>query len=373
MIPIEKTDTIDLLHHGSLTPVMNEMKSPNSFLMRNYFNATQTLTTETVELSTLEKGRKMAPMVRKNGESIPVQGYDETFAVVETPNIRIRREMTASELLFKRRPGNAIFANNATIRSAAGEHIRRELQVMSDLIANREEWMAAQALTGVISYSVADGEVFTVTLDRPAETILTSCPATISATSPPANNFWNGANALVDPLGDFREVKRIMHNQAGVQPKIALFGQEAAKYFHLLPSIVTGLRTEMNTTSRINVGSFDRTSDFTQDGLVYLGNFAGVECWEYSREVEDENGVMQPMIRSKWIEFLPSPSDMMALTYYGAIADLQIFQGRNFVTKRFTKAVMREDPPAIFQIVHTRPLPFIRRPRATVSMKVLAG
>ncbi|RLB78181.1 MAG: hypothetical protein DRH24_14895, partial [Deltaproteobacteria bacterium] len=158
--------SVDELKWQTLTAMVNEIKLPQSFLKNRLFAAERTLSTETAEIGYFTGGRKMAPMVRVNGEAVMVEGLGKKFATVSMPNIRIKRPMTPSELFFGRQPGTVIFPSTGEQLSAIQQAIARDAKHLMDLIENREEWMAAMALRGEITYSVSGQEVFTITFPR---------------------------------------------------------------------------------------------------------------------------------------------------------------------------------------------------------------
>lgn len=348
--------TITELEWSFLTPVVNEMKSPNSHFSRTVFGRHQTLPTETIEVSTLERGREMAPFVVKNGEAVLVSGHTATFATVEAPNIRIKIPFTPSELLFKRRPGTTIFQSGAgQINQAMREHIRRDLQGMIDTIENSLEYLCALAIQGTITYSVNEQDNFTITFPKPSGHTIT------------LSTFWNDATpANVAIYTDFMTVKRLMQDY-GLSPVRCYLGQEASNAF--LALLVA--RAEDLNKLWIDAGALTLNQQFNSEGVIYLGRFMGVDMFEYSRTVTDPAGSSVSMVRSKYAEFLPSPSSQW-VTYYGAIPDMDALEGRLWQGERFSKSWKVKDPSAQMALVHSRPLPVPRRP-FNVSMKVVSG
>lgn len=349
--------TIDELKWSSLTPAINEMKSPNQFLKRLLYGRHVTLPTEDIELSVITKGRETAPFVRKNGEALLVQGHGETFQTVQAPNIRIKRPFTPSELLFNRRPGTVIFSPGASMQvSALQQHIARDLQVMADLITNAEEYLCALSLQGTISYSVSPEEHFTISYPKPAANNV------ILAT------FWDdGDPSLPDPEDDFHTAKKILSDEVGLGVTDAIMGAEAADSFRSL--MKEGSRVDKR---RLNDGQITFAEQFSEDGVIFIGTFAGIRCWEYSRTV-DVNGTPTSLVRPKYVEFVTTSPSAEFTLYYGAIPDMKALQGRRFQGERFSKSWENEDPSEMIHLAHSRPLPVPRRPGSVVSMKVVSG
>lgn len=350
--------TITELKWSSLTPAINEMKSPNMFVKRLLFSRHQTLSTEDIELSLLTKGREAAPFIRKNGEALLVDGHGEAFQTVQAPNIRIKRPFTPSELLFNRRPGTVIFTPSAGAQvSAIQQHIARDMQVMADLITNAEEYLCCMALQGTITYTVAPNETFTITYPKPAGNNLT------------LTTFWDDPDPTLPNLEDnFHTPKKILSDAVGLGVSDVLLGEEASLHFRN----VVKVQGNLGQGPKFDTGEIDFTQQFTDDGAIFLGRFCGIRVWEYSRTVEVA-GVSTPLIRPKYAEFVTTSPAAEQVLYYGAIPDMDALEGRLFQGERFSKSWLQKDPSQMIALAHSRPLPVPRRPGSMVSMKVVSG
>jgi hypothetical protein len=352
--------TINELKWATLTATVNEMKSPNRFLQRLLFPDQRTLPTEDIEIGVISKGREIAPFVRKNGEGIMVAGHDESYRTVTAPNIRIKRPFTPSELLYGRRPGTVIFSPGASYQmSAIRQHIARDMQVMADYITNAEEYLASMALQGIITYELADQDVFQIDFSRAAGNVITLTGA----------DLWTADTAT--PLKDIHRVKRIMQDH-GVQPTDAICGTTAAD--NLLARVEAGDVHMLGTDgASVAAGDFTFVSQFDNDGVIFLGRIGGVRFWEYGRTaVHPDGSTTVNMVRPKFVEFISRGAASQRVMYYAAIPDMATFRGTLFQSRRFSKSWEVEDPSAMMSLIHTRPMPVLRRPDTTVSMQVVA-
>ncbi|MCZ2418669.1 MAG: major capsid protein [Burkholderiales bacterium] len=348
-----------LLTWRSLTAAVNEIKSPNQFLRRLVFSHHETKPTETIEIGVYEKGRVIAPFVRKNGQAIAVGGHNEKFIEVGTPNIRIKRPFTPSELLFNRRPGNVIFASASDIQRAAQEHISRDLQIMADMVVNAEEWLSAMMIRGVTSYEVADQDNFTITVDKPSANTVTLT----------GDDLWDNADpSLPQPDEDFHLAKKLINDAVGLGVQDCVMGEEAATYFRRLMKS----NHWANHAQKIDTGRTTFVEQFSSDGVIFIGTFCGIRCWEYSRTAS-LNGASVEMIRSKYVEFICTDPAAEHTLYYGAIPDMKAMEGNKFQGERFAKSWMEEDPSLLVALLASRPMPYMRRPGSVVSMKVVSG
>lgn len=340
----------------TLTAAVNEVL-PSSTFLRNLMFPPRTevqLTTETVMYGSISGGRDMAPMVHKNGQSIMVAGVGESEAVITAPNIRISRPLTPSQLYFQRRAGTELFPSAAQQASAAQATIARDLDAILRSIENREEWMAAMALRGTIEYSVADQESFTITYPRNGANTITLT----------GTDVWS--NAASDPESDFLDAMLAVSETTGVILTDAIMSRTAYDAFRRNAKVI-----EMLDKKSINIGSLT-ASVIQASGAIYGGTFANIRIWCYPRVLTDHDGTSVPLIRDKYVEFVSdNPATDNAL-YYAAIPDLDAADQGTIAVKRFAKSWTKPDPSVRMALVHTRPLPVVRRPNTTVSMKVLA-
>ena len=346
--------TIECLQWASLTKAINEIKSPNQFIKKLLFEDHQPQATENIEFGVFTGDREVAPFVERDGEAIPVSGYGEVFQTVSPPNIRIKRPVKPSTLLFNRHPGEVIFIESQDqLVSAAERHVARDVKRLADLITNAEEYLCALALRGVISYTAADEANFTITLPKPSGNNVT------------LSLFWDGGSE--DPAADFATAKKLISDEVGLQPTDCIMGSEAMDAF-MASDAVKAILDQRN----IQAGQLSLEEQFRDDGAIYLGRFCGVKCWGYPRTVKVA-GVATDLIRAKYVEFVCATAAAENVLYYGAIPDLDAFEGRLFVAERFSKSWMQQDPSVMQMLAHSRPLPIPRRPGSMVSMKVVSG
>lgn len=351
-------NSADVLSWSTLTPVVNEMKAPNSFLKNMVFSRDITVPTRNIELSFLDRGRRIAPFVERNGQAIMTEGRDETFRVITPPHIRIKRPMTPSELLDKRRPGSVIFPGARGIAQAMREYIASELAMMSDDITNSEEYLSALALRAAVSYSVADEAAFTITFPR-----LAAHDFALGA-----GDRWNENTANM--RGDFLTAAQLINDAVSLNCTDVIFGADAADAF--LEDASGELAINLDTR-RLITGSVDLTQQFAESGAMFLGTYVhGIRIWRYARQV-DVNGSATDLIRPKYAEFIARTPAAQFVTYYGAIEDMKaIGAGKVLQSKRFSKSWEVEDPSARLLLIESNPMPVMRRPNATVSIQVLA-
>jgi Phage major capsid protein E len=346
--------TIEVLHWSALTTAVNEIKSPNTFLKKLVFSHHETQPTEAIEFGVFTGDREVAPFVERDGEAIPVSGYGEVFQTVTPPNIRIKRVVKPSELLFNRRPGTVIMPTSAdTIVSAAEQHVARDVKRLADMVSNAEEYLCALAIRGVITYTSADEANFTITIPKPAGNNVT------------LTTFWDDTAGT--PSADFMLAKHLVSEEVGLGVSHVVLGAEATDAFLQNDEVKALLDTK-----NISAGAITLMEQYRDDGAIYLGIYCGIQVWSYPRTVKLA-GVATALIRTKYAEFLAVTPAAENTLYYGAIPDLEAFEGRLFQSERFSKSWTIPDPSSMQMLVHSRPLPIPRRPGSMVSMKVVSG
>lgn len=348
------TESTALLGWAYLTGLVDERKKPNRFLKDNFFATHETLPTEKFELGKLTAARTIAPFVRKNGEALQIAAPDESAKTYETPNIRVKIP-TPPSVIFQRPAGLALEARNADqMRAAFEQRLQGHLGSIDDVIVNAEEWMAAMAFRGVISYSKDGQEVFQVTFGR------------ANANSYALTTGWNDVDPQQPPVEeDFHTAKKVLHDAVGMPLTDAIMGETAALNFRRLVKAQNGLDKLW-----MNAGQIDLNGQFDAQGALFMGRFCGVNCWEYSRTASLD-GVSTPMIRAEYVEFVARGSEAERVLYYGAIADIDAIREGAWEGERFAKQWTEKEPSVLWSLVASRPFTCMRRPDASVSVDVI--
>lgn len=348
----------DVLSWSTLTASINEMKSPQAFLQNRFFSRAIPVPTRDIELSVLRRGRRMAPFVKRNGAALMVSGGSEEFKNVRPAHIRIKRPVTSGELVEKRRAGSSIFPGADGVQAAIEEFLAREQGFMLDDVTNSEEYLCAMALRGLISYEAADEESFEVNFGRSAshDIVLTGA------------DLWS-APTTAKPSEQFLAASKLINDDVSLVPTIALMGEDAAAAFLATDEAKALLRGFNNN---LVLGSIDLTQQFQESGAMYLGTYTNsIQIWTYGRSVIKPDGSSFSLIRPDYVEFVAAVPAAQMVRYYGAIEDVGLFQGQLLQSQRFSKSWVEQDPPARQLLVESNPLPCLRRPDATVSIKVI--
>lgn len=338
----------ELLHHRVLTPQVEEIRSPGTFLEDLLYTNRQPVPDETIEISVIMGEREVAPFVEVNGEAINVDGYDEDFQTVTAPNIRMKRPMKATEVLGKRMGGTRLYASSEDKTAAFQRAIALDNQRLADLRTNAKEYLAAMSLTGVIAYKVARQANFRIDFQRKAShNISVGTAWTDLANSQPQDDLLGGA--------------QVINDDSDLNPTHALFSKEAARNMFKNENVKGFLDNR-----RIELGGL-RAELFRRSGARFLGFINEIECWEYGRSVM-VNGVSTPLIREGYVELVHAGPDADFVEYFGAIPDMAALEDGLWEGEVFAKSFMTDDPSVRWALQHSRPLPVPRRINSTASI-----
>lgn len=351
-------DTVNLLKWRSLSRAFDEMKNPASFLRNKFFTRTVLSPTNVFELSYWLRGRKMAPFVRRGSRAIQVEGLQQNFQLAQHAHIRIKRPMTPQVLLDNRRPGSPIFVDTATIATANANYVAKEARILDDDMSNTEEWMIAQALRGVITYSVGgEDENFTVTIPRSSthNIILTG------------TDLWT--NAASKPQRQFLQTQKLTNKDVGLNTRICILGKDATTAFTENADVVA----KLDNRRIMSPAELKLQNELQDDGALFLGTFYNnVDVWSYDRTITMPDGTEADLIRPDYAEFIcPQPANEWYMSY-GPIEDLDAFNSSTPVPmRRFGKSWRTPDPSAQWMLAETNPMPIPARPDASCSVKVV--
>ena len=353
---------IEALETRELTRLVNREKKPRRALSAMLFPQVthRNLLTEAAQIDELTGSQEMAPFVTVNGEAVAVgQGNGNSYTV-ETPNISVKRPLTAQRLLLERQAGSPVVFSNG--RDMIGENITMQIAKdtarLETTINNREEWLVAQSLTGIISYTNEDtGAVITVDLRKPDGNEFVA-----------PNGIWTAGAPKVRL--DIKDIKRLANDNEVAAPTDAIGDATAADALYaLIDSEVVKLDKDAGmynpSTSMVN--------SYEDNGMSFIGVIGGVRFWEYNASYTDQ-GVTATFIRPGYFEFVPltQTAQMDREMLFGRILDIEAWKNNADITERYSFVITKKEPSVMIQHLKSRPLPWWYRADQIISMKVTA-
>ena len=342
-----------------LNAILDKRIKPYTALYNMLFppQVRENLYEETVQIDVVEGSYGMAPFVKVGTKAQIMDSQNGTSYTLDTPFINIKRPLTYSTRLAKRIVGGDVFTRNpGLIQKIIRNEITKDMDYMNTLIDNRLEWMAAQIITGTLTYA-GDNANFTVATGKPS-----------------GNTYQTGAlwSTTCRPFEDIRDVKAIVSGYRGPIPDTAICGKDAAS---ALRALVEAGTLKLETNNGIDKGRASLLSQISEDGMIFLGRFAEVDFFEYlGTYLDDSTGAATLLIRDDYIEFFNRQAAGTASRkmFFGLIPDLRAILEGKAVTERYVESKAPGfDQDSYEGCIKTRPLPWIYRPEWMVSLRVV--
>jgi len=347
---------VDIFSVRSMLAALEQAKPPRTWILDTFFTSSQTFDTETVDIDIIKGHRRMAPFVnpRLQGKVVERRGYKTRS--YKPAYIKPKMVTTAADI-FKRDPGQHIYAGNIGPAARAAMQVGLDLAELDTMITRREEWMAAMALTTGTVPVIGEGVDDLVDFLFDA----THLPALVGTAQ------WDDSTNAT-PLDDLKTWKRLVAKDSGIAPTVCLMGLSALDNFLKCDQVIgtsTGGKTVFNMIN-VMMGRID--PKLLPNGITYYGTLTevGLEIYTYEEwYIDDESGIEAEMMPTSKV-LLGSPSTR-ATRMYGAIQDLDA----TAAVPRFPKSWTEKDPSARFIMLQSAPLPAPLEPDAFLCATVL--
>ncbi|MCB6992901.1 major capsid protein [bacterium 210820-DFI.6.37] len=308
--------SLDIYKTHTLLMAVRQLLPPVTFLRDRYFptnEATDIFATNDVLIEYKDGNRKLAPFVSPRKAGVTVLRNGSNMEKYEPPNIAPKRTLTIDEL-EKRDFGEALLTQ-LTPEQREGTMILNDIKEMGELIARREETMAAAALleNGYIMKHIADDKT------KPEEKYIQfyegdSNPATYTPAVP-----WGTAGANI--FGDLYAMAELLA-QRGLP----------ATEFVCAPDVAAAVINDENVQKQLdirnyNVGRVEPKKLPDGASLIAELNCYGkqISVISYAETYEDDDETTKQMIPSG-NGFLSAPA--AGRTLYGAVTQLEQTDGR---------------------------------------------
>lgn len=311
--------------------------------------------------------RKLAPFVMPTSQGKPI--YERRGESVEsfTPAyIKVKDAVRVTDArnvlpsqIFREGGGLPSLQDrfDARVADVTAYHLRAIQMQMA--------WMSAR--------SFIDGKVTVVYhadqgTDYPEVTIDFGRDANLNITL--SVNFWS--DPAYDIIGDLSDWSNLMYGTAhGGRPKTLIVGADVVPYIQNNTAIKALLSTQSRGSEDTSVRQGMLNID---EPLSYVGTIGGIgqsiEIWTYKDVVEAPNGDMVDILNTKDVLLIaPGAGGLMA---YGAIYDVDAFEGGNISTDIFPKMFKKNDPGDMYVMHQSSPLPVNTQPNKVLKARVLA-
>jgi hypothetical protein len=337
--------TLNRYETWELDAMLEQIERPNPWLLNTFFNRTKMFTTPTIEFDLIDRGRRMAPFVSPlvAGKPMRLEGM-RTRSLA--PAYVKPTAMLVPQQSYVRRPGEG-YGGTKTPQQRFDELVAETLALHTDMVNNRLEWMAAQALVfGAVTISGEEYQTVLVDFGRdPSLTLnLSGLPTA-----------WDQVAAT--PMEDIEtmalKVRQI--SKGAVVTDLVMSGTtwQLIRFHSNINDLISAFFRRGNS----EVDAAPRT-DMNVAQLV--GNLNGrLNLWVYDAYVQDDAGNDQPLIPD--YNLLGLSHQIEGTQYYGAILDLDAqMQARTL----FSKSEKKFNPSALELVSQSAPLAAPKRPNA---------
>lgn len=328
--------SISLLNTRTMLEALEELRTPNTFLLRKFFSAQRECTTKAVDIDIYKGKRRVAAYVnrRAQGQVIDRAGYS-TYTY-EPPYVKPKMVTTVEDLLV-RQPGEIVYSGNQNSASRAAIQLGKDLAELDAIITRAEELQAMQALfDGAVQVLDKDGEEVVADID-----FQRSDSHTIDLTET-GEVTWDESGAT--PLEDIRTWKRLIAKDAGIGADIAILGSSVADEFLKNEDV----RQKLDNR-RMEFGNL--IMEAQELGVTLLGVIEGVAYYAYDEwYVDPATGTETELVPAKKV--LLGSTKARCERVYGVIEDAEGV----FAVPRFPKTWTENDPSVRLLQLHSAPL-----------------
>lgn len=339
-----------------LDAMVAQIERPNPWLLRTFFPRTRMFTTRHIEFDILDRGRRLAPFVSPMVAGKPTRR--EGFRTRQIAPAYIKPfDLIVPGDSFTRMPGEG-YGGQMSPQQRFDRQVAEKLDLHLEMIDNRLEWMAAQALVlGGITIEGEDYPMQYVDFGRAAalKGALVGTARWSVATSDPLADIETYAlntriiskGAVVTDLVMDGQTWNLLKKHAAVQDLINNFFRN---------SLPGQQQTSIDAAPRNNINE-----------AIYMGTLNGrFNMWVYDAYYQDDTGTDQPYIPPYTVLGIARAA-LEGTQYYGAIIDLDAGMQAQ---KTFSKSDRKFNPSGLEVVTQSAPLVAPRRPNAMFTLTV---
>lgn len=297
--------------------------------------------------------RELAPFVAPNVQGRVIRNRGYTTKTFKPAYVKPKHVVDPSQAI-PRMAGEAL-GGSLTMAQRYDARVAENLRIERQMIENRWEWMAAQA--------VINGSVVVKGQDYPTVTVDFGRDASLTHTLTGAAK-WDQSTA--NPLRDIEDLRRGVHDLSSSTISRLTFGLNAWDLFTQNDAVMKLLDTRYR-------GSESEYNRAISDGqpMEYRGRISGqngmgtLELWTYSQKYRDDDGSLKEFLDPDLV--IGSGSGLDGVRCFGAIQDKRA--GLSPLAM-FPKMWDSEDPAVTYTMTQSAPLMVPVEPNASFSLRV---
>ena len=347
--------TVGIYDTAELLEITSNIRQSTPAFWSTFFTRQINFTTEEIFFDKVDADyRKLAPLVVPNVQGRIMRGVQPYTSLSFKPAYIKLKDAVDPSRVIERRAGERLITGSLSLQQRKDAALADILRYHDTLIANRLEWMAANAI--IFGSVTLTGENYpTTTVDFQRHATLTY---TLSGAA-----LWSANTAT--PLADIRAARVNAQNRSGQTIRRLVFGGTAWELF----SARVDLKAEQDRNFGGKVVEIQRDFDGF-DGQEYMGRYGGMfggnamELWVDRSKYVDDNGTEQFYLpQNNVVGF----ADAEGVRCYGAIKD---FDAGLQALERHQKMWRENDPSAEFVLTQSAPLMVPKKPNASFRLIV---
>ena len=293
-----------------LDAMLEQIERPNPWLLRTFFPTVKLFDSAAIEFDVMDRGRRMAPFVSPlvAGKPMRLEGYRTQQL---KPAYIKPTALVLPQNSFVRRAGEG-YGGTMSPQARFDAEVAEHLANHEEMLDNRLEWMAAQALvTGAVTIQGEDYPAVSVNFGRDA-----SLSIVLSGTA-----RWTQTTS--NPMGDI-EANSIAVRKMSKGAIVTDLVMDGLAW--------SALRAHASVNDIINVfyrrslagqapASVDTAPRNNINEAQYVGTLNGrIDLWVYDAYYEDDTGASQPYLPAYTV--LGLSRALEGRQYFGAIMDI---------------------------------------------------
>ena len=354
---------MEIITFDRLIKIASKLNVTPSVLRDRFFSNAQFFQDGEIPVEYTKNGKQVAPFVAPEIGGQVMERDGRKVSVFEPPEVAPQRIITRKNILRAERGAGTVIVDGSENQDPNARKvalIKNDFADLDNAITRREEVMVSEILfTGQVTVKGPGyDEVirFWDQADRPYEELAGTA-------------LWS-ATATSDPLADIeRGIKKIQTRSGHTPTEVWLHPNDWA-----LASSSVKLQAQLNQLNT-NIGSVDRASAASGNGVRLVANLAGLNIYTYSQSVTVQNldgtqSVVELVPDGKILFANPTAETMMA---YGVVEinDVKAQVTRYAALRRVPNMYLNQKNPAVTVVeIKCAPLPVPLEPDAFYVIKV---
>jgi len=342
----------DVFSTNVLMGVVQNLKTPNPWLLSRYFLMEFTDPSEEIHFDVIPGKRRVAPFVSPFVEGKIVESLGQTVKTFKPAYIKDKRPFHAGRFL-KRAVGEQI-GGSLSPEQRMQLTLATEMQDQVDMVGRRMELMASEALRlGTVTVSGDSYPTTTVSFGRTAGNTITNLSG---------GTLWSAAGTSF-PLDNLQDWGTVGLQASGAFPVDVILGVDAWKAFRAHATVKDRLLGVKNTGLELNQGAI------SVEGGQYMGTIDNFNVFVYGGwYVDPATGTETAIFPAK--AALMTSSLVEGVRAFGAIQDEKAgLQAVPYFAKSWTV----EDPAVRYLMMQSAPLVVPTRVDASVYCAVVTA